>query len=151
MIKLLLGFFTLLLAPAALGDMYNFPTKSVNLNAAYQGEFFKTHAMEAELSPAHDAAACTGVQLADGSYLLGGNAAEADGSTEAEGFATKLSATGDMVWAWKSGVSGKDGVLSVAQLPNGEVLVAGAYFSLFLSLFYNSLIRPPPTHARLPS
>ena len=49
-----------------------------------------------------------------------------------EGFATKMSATGGLVWAWKANVSGKDGILAVAELPNGELLAVGACF-LFLS------------------
>lgn len=118
--------FTLLLAPIALAETYNFPAKSNNLDAAYKADFFKAHRMTTELNPAYDAAACTGAALSDGSYLIGGNAAEAEGNHHGEGFATRLSATGDMVWAWKSGVVGQDGILSVAQLPNGEVLAAGA-------------------------
>jgi len=112
-------------AATALADNYNFAAKSVNLPAAYRAEFFKAHHMTAELYPAADAAACTGVELADGSYLLGGNAIESDESTIGEGFATKLNSQGDIVWAWKSGVNGTDGILSVAQLPNGELLAAG--------------------------
>jgi len=127
-VKMLLACITLLLAGVA-SENYNFPAKSVNLNAAYQVEFFKAQHMTESpplgLAPADDAAACTGVELVDGSYLLGGNSIESDGSTIPEGFATKLTATGDMAWAWKSGVSGMDGILSVAQLPNGEVLIVG--------------------------
>jgi len=121
---------TLLLAPIAMADNYNFATKSVNLKNAYKAEFFKAHSMESQLYPAADAAACTGVEMADGSYLLGGNSIEAEGSTIGEGFATKLDSKGNLLWAWKSGISGNDGILSVAQLPNGEVLAAGACVSL---------------------
>ena len=142
-VKMVIVYVVLLLAPIALADNYNFPAKSVNLNAAYQEEFFKAQQMVTELAPADDAAACTGVELADGSYLLGGNAIEQDDSVIPEGFATKLTATGDMAWAWKSGVSGMDGILSVAQLPNGEVLIVGAP-SLSSSLIKLS----PRTHNR---
>ena len=123
----------LLLAPVALAGTYNLAAGSVNLKAAYKAVFFKAHTMEDQLYPITDAAGTTGVALADGSYVIGGNAGESEGSAYGEGFATKLDASGDMVWAWKSGISGQDGILSVAQLPNGEVLVAGAYVSLFLS------------------
>ena len=125
---------TLLLAPYAMADLYNFPTKSVALASSYQGGFFNTHPMTNH--NLYDANGCHGVQLADGSYFLGGNAIEAEGAspTVSEGFATKMSATGGLVWAWKANVSGKDGILAVAELPNGELLAVGACF-LFLSLF----------------
>jgi hypothetical protein len=129
---------TLLLAPA-LADNYNFATMSVNLKGAMKAEFFKAHKMLHELTPSADAAANNGVQLADGAYLLGGVANEFEGSPDGEGFATKLDAKGNLVWAWKSGVKGTDACLSSAQLPNGEILVVGPR-PFFSGLFSSRLI-----------
>jgi hypothetical protein len=106
-------------------DTYTFPAKSVNLDAAYKTDFFEAHTLETQITPATDAHAVDGIELADGGYLLTGKAMESDGSSITEAFAVKLSATGTIVWGWKSGVSGKDASNAAAQLPNGEVLIAG--------------------------
>ena len=115
---------------------YTFPAKSVNLNAAYTTDWFAAHTLGSgtgNIHPAMDAHAVHGIQLADGGYILTGKALEADGSTVTEAFATKLSATGSIVWGWKSGIAGKDAANAAAQLPNGEVLIAGTPLSPFFA------------------
>ena len=128
----------LLLAPLALADNYNFASMSANLKGAYKPEFFTQHLMLQPLSPAADAAANNGLQLDDGAYLAGGQAAEYEGAAAGESFATKLDANGKMVWSWKSNHVGPDACLGSAQLPNGEILVVGAALSLFLVFFFLS-------------
>ena len=113
------------LCTAVFGEVYNFPAKSVNIGSAYTESFFSTTSLEAQITPATDAHAVHGIELADGSFVLTGKALEAEGSPNHEAFAVKLSATGAVVWGWKSGVSGQDASNAAAQLPNGEILVAG--------------------------
>lgn len=110
-------------------DVYNFPAKSVNIGSAYTEAFFAAHTLTSggtgSISPAADAHAVHGVQLADGGFVLTGKAVESDGSSVHEAFAVKLDAAGSLVWGWKSGVSGQDAANAAAQLPNGEILIAG--------------------------
>ena len=121
----------ILAASAANADVYTFPAKSVNLGSAYSPAWFKTATLASQLSPATDAHAVHGIELADGGYVLTGKAIESDGSAVHEAFATKFSASGDLVWAWKSGVSGQDAANAAAQLPNGQVVIAGKWINAF--------------------
>jgi len=76
------------MAPIAMADLYHFPAKSVNMDKAFiQGLKMVNPPVAPGGHGLDDAAACAGTQLADGSYVLGGNAVEG-------GFATKINADG---------------------------------------------------------
>jgi hypothetical protein len=110
----------------AAGGTNTYPVKSYNLDKAATPVWYKKY--PGVSIGVQDAAACYGVPLSDGGFLLCGAGNEAEGSTVAEGFALRLTPGGDVAWKWLSGYNGADTVIGCNQLPNGgDILVVGRW------------------------
>lgn len=114
------------LAPLARAEYYNYPVKSINLDAAAAIDSYVAHGTPDALEPAEDMHAVHGIELAGGGFALVGKALESEDGEHSEAFAVALDAAGAVAWAWASGSGGDDAANSVAQLPDGgDLLVAG--------------------------
>ena len=114
---------------SVLGEVYTFPVKSINLNAAASVNFYVSPDL---LSPVnyglYDIHPVHGALLSDGSVVMTGKCVESDGGTLKNAFAVKMSATGGVQWVWKSTATGvEDAANAVVQLPNGGDLIVAGY------------------------
>eukprot|EP01063_Lacrimia_lanifica_P024835 TRINITY_DN3265_c0_g1_i14.p1 TRINITY_DN3265_c0_g1~~TRINITY_DN3265_c0_g1_i14.p1 ORF type:complete len:564 (+),score=190.12 TRINITY_DN3265_c0_g1_i14:51-1742(+) len=111
----------------ALGDVYTYPVKSINLDNAPAVEFYTAND-GASLNPVGDLHAVHGIETSDGGYVLVGKGIESEETAEAaihEAFAVRLDSAGQMTWAWRSGVAGGDAANAVAQVSDTHIAVVG--------------------------
>jgi len=106
-------------ASAVATNVINYPVKSVNLASSPSVAFWAL-----EQTTMEDAHPVEGIQTSDRGFVVTGRALEGPGQPD-EGFAIKFSSTGVRDWEWRSNHPGYDYTVSTAQLPNGEVLIAG--------------------------
>ena len=113
-----------LVVPA--GQWNTYPVKSYSLDKASTPVWYKKYPSVS--IGVNDAAACYGVPLSDGGFLVCGAANESEERQVAESFAMRLTPGGDVAWKWVSGYAPNDAVISCNQLPNGgDILVVGRW------------------------
>lgn len=127
--------------PSALAGSANFPVKSTNLDAADTIAFYNGLEFTSNAATLEDPHPVHGIETSDGGFVFVGkalecraqsgneasNCATGQDGTKTEAWAIKINPGGTAnTWTWRSGHAGKNDIAnSVAQLPNGDILVAG--------------------------
>lgn len=101
-------------------DFDNFPVKSINVDKAWDVEFYTNPFTEQnDLEDPHPV---HGIETSDGGFIFVGKGFNAG---KMEGFALKISSKGEKDWLWTSKVAGDDAINAVLELPDGGVVLAG--------------------------
>ena len=112
-------------AVPARADVYTYPVKSINLDAASSVSFYVAYGSTEQMGTVDDLHPVHGVQTTDGSYVIVGKALESEFAENTEAFAMCLDAQGALKWGWRSGLAGSDAANAVAQVSSTEVVVVG--------------------------
>ena len=108
---------------AQLGTAYEYPVKSINLDNALSVVYYGL--VSSETATVVDAHPVHGCKTSDGGYVAVGKGVEKEGSAATEAFAVKVDSKGKFLWAWKSGLAGKDGANAVAEVSSVDIAVVG--------------------------
>eukprot|EP00933_Yihiella_yeosuensis_P050635 TRINITY_DN48430_c0_g1_i1.p1 TRINITY_DN48430_c0_g1~~TRINITY_DN48430_c0_g1_i1.p1 ORF type:complete len:549 (+),score=79.56 TRINITY_DN48430_c0_g1_i1:50-1648(+) len=122
---------------AAEVDTYGYA--SIGLERAQTPAFYKVFESGEEVG--QDAHPVHGLETSDGGFLLVGQSWEIEGKPDRDMFAIKTNAKGEKEWIWRSRhLNNDDAALNAAQLPTGDLIVAG-FRQIDNSTYHRALVK----------